>query len=174
QFRRRLVTFGRNEGQFAYGSDARKRLAPESQRFDMEQVGIILNFTRRMAQKCPFTIDFAHAVAVIGDCDLFQSGFLQRHFNVRAVSVDAVFNEFFDDGSGTFDDFASGYFIRQRFGKLMNFHRSSIPFSRSSFKSFSMFNASSGVISLMLSDFIFSMALASASVDGLFFRSSST
>src|SRR5690606_21982839 len=106
--------------------------------------------------------------------DLFQSGFLQRHFNVRAVSVDAVFNEFFDDGSGTFDDFASGYFIRQRFGQLMNFHRSSIPFSRSSFKSFSMFNASSGVISLMLSDFIFSMALASASVDGLFFRSSST
>ena len=53
-----------------------------------------------------------HAVAVVGDADEFAAAGFDLDADAGGAGVERVFEEFFDDGGGAFDDFAGGDLVR--------------------------------------------------------------
>ncbi len=67
-----------------------------------------------------------HAVAVVGDADELAAAGFDLDADAGGSGVEGVFEEFFDDGGGAFDDFAGGDLVRHDVGEDANAAHDSI------------------------------------------------
>ena len=69
-----------------------------------------------------------NAAAVVGDADQLDAAFFQMHLDGLAAGIEAVFEQFLENGGGSFDHFASGNLADQQVGEAGDGrHRRIIP-----------------------------------------------
>ena len=70
-----------------------------------------------MTLKGEFKIVLVDAFAVVGKTNTSQSAGFNLNLDVLGIGVEAVLDKFLNDGSGSFNDLASGYLVRDAFIK---------------------------------------------------------
>ena len=65
-----------------------------------------------MTLECEKRIVAIHAVAVVGDANELATAGFDFDANAICAGVEGVFEEFFDDGGGTIDDFTGSNLVR--------------------------------------------------------------
>jgi hypothetical protein len=83
----------------------------------MGEVGGGGDFGRGVAFEAEEGIIAAHAGAIVGDADEAAAGGEDFDGDAGGLGVEGVFDQFLDDGSGAFDDFAGGDLVGDLFGE---------------------------------------------------------
>ena len=112
----RRAAFAAGDAQAGDGGDRGQRLATKAQCADAFEVIEAGDFGGGVPGQGQRQFVLGNAAAVIGDTDQLDAAFLQMHLNGLATGIEAVFEEFLEDGGGSFDHFASGNLADQQVG----------------------------------------------------------
>lgn len=106
-----LVGGAGGEGEAGDGGDGGEGFSAKAEGGDAFDVGFVLNFTGGVAFEAEQCLVAGHAVSVVEDGDGAGAAAFDVDFEAGAAGIDGVFEAFFDDGGGAFDDFAGGNLV---------------------------------------------------------------
>ena len=114
-------TFGAaGEGGFGDGGDARQRFAAKAEGGDVFEVVEVADFAGGVGSEGEGEVVGVDAAAVVAHADEFAAAVFDVDVDLRRAGVDGVFDNFFDDGGGAFDDFARGDLVDEAAGQLLD------------------------------------------------------
>lgn len=90
------------------GGDGGECFAAEAECADVVEIGVRSNFAGSVAGDSQQHVFRMNAFAIVGDADEFHSAALNIDVDASGEGIDAVFEQFFDDAAGAFDDFTGG------------------------------------------------------------------
>ncbi len=102
------------------GGDGGECFTAEAEGADVVEVGVRANFAGGMAGDSQQHVFRMNAFAIVGDADEFHSTALNVDVDASGEGIDAVFEQFFNDAAGSFDDFASGDAINDMCVELLD------------------------------------------------------
>jgi hypothetical protein len=114
------VVFAGGESEVGNGGDAREGFAAEAEGVDGCEIVSGADFAGGVAFEAEESVVAIHADTVVGNLDEGNAAPAGQDFDARGGSVDGVFNEFFDDGGGSFDDLAGGHLASDLFWEQVN------------------------------------------------------
>src|SRR5215470_17015230 len=94
------------QGNLSHSSDTCQRLTSEAKRTDMFQVINPGYLTRRMPGKRQLQLIARDTRAIIRHTDKLQTAVHQINPNLFSSSINAVFDQFFDNGRGSLNHFS--------------------------------------------------------------------
>ncbi len=89
-------------------ADGGEGLAAEAEGADAEQVVGVAELAGGVAGEGQRQVVGGDAAAVVGDADQLGAALLQVDVDALRAGINGVFEEFFDDAGGPFDDLAGG------------------------------------------------------------------
>jgi hypothetical protein len=108
--------------------DRGQRFAAEAERGHTFEVVERGDFRGGVAGQRQREFILGDAAAVVGNADQFDAAFLQLNLDRLAAGVEGVFEQFLENGGGSFDHFASGNLADQQVGEAGDGrHRRIIP-----------------------------------------------
>jgi hypothetical protein len=112
-----VCVFGaRNESELRDGCDRSKRLAAKAHRVDGLELFERADFARGMTRERQCELVLLDATPVIDHRYTSDSASFESNLNRLRARIDGVFHQFFENGSGSFDHFASGDLTHEQVG----------------------------------------------------------
>lgn len=115
------VRFARRETEFGNTGNAGNGFPAKAEGMNCGKVFFRFDLGRCVSFQTHERVVTIHSAAVIGHTDQSNSAALDTNLDIGGSGVDAVFDEFFRDGSGAFDDFAGGNLAGEGFGEETDF-----------------------------------------------------
>jgi len=109
------LSFFGGELESADAGDTGEGFAAKPHGGDAEEVGRRLDFAGGMPFEAHECVVAAHAEAVVGDADQRSATALDLDSDSRGLGVDGIFDEFFDDAGGTFNNLTGGDLVGDSF-----------------------------------------------------------
>src|SRR6266566_6025048 len=115
---------------FSHRCDACKRFAAKAERTNMFQVIYAGYFARSMPEKRQLQFIARNACAIVRDTDKLQPAAHQINTNLCSSSINAVLDQFFDNGCGSLNHFSGSNFGGDIRRELTYWHGENTPDGR--------------------------------------------